>query len=161
MFFVFFLNHISKRIGMCNNTIHVSKRGWGGGGQLYSWHQFSSVFGEQNSVIVVGSDSDQCLSFVAGHQLHLCWHWSARGHEEGHPASPPWGAVGSPCPWPGCLSQVVVLPAPSARGCGAKQSVGFNSPGHQRRETLFRGAQGKLNPLLICLIISVLSALFY
>lgn len=57
--FLFFLNHIRKRIGMCNNTIHVSRHGWGGGGQLYSWHHFSSVFGEQNSVIVVGSDSDQ------------------------------------------------------------------------------------------------------
>lgn len=40
------------------------------------------MFGEQNSVIVVGSDSDQYFSFVAGHHLHLCWDWSAKGYED-------------------------------------------------------------------------------
>ena len=145
VFFFFFFNHISKRIGVCNNTIHVSKHGWGGGRQLYSWHHFSSVFGEQNSVIVVGSDSDQYFSFVAGHHLHLCWDWSARGYEEGHPASLSWG--GEPfVPGSRCLSQVVVLPASSSHAAVvlvwqlcANQSISFNSPGHQKRETLFRG----------------------
>lgn len=115
----------------------------GAGGPVVWLASSSSVFGEQNSVIVVGSDSDQYLSFVAGHHLHFCWDWSARGYWSSSFILLGWGR-GALCPWLRVpFSDGSAAGFLFARDCGAvwqlcaNQSISFNSPGHQKRETLF------------------------